>query len=590
MGPMLREVRPSVAGDPLRPLFSDGPPVQKGKLMLNRLFSLASRCLSRKTNRGSLSKTRNIHLTLEPLENRVTPATFSYAPTTGLLTIVADTDDNIVISQQTNKPVGFLRVNDGSSNIFDGTNLVKDIKVDLRNDQFSNLTVNDGVRLAGSLTVLGGPITNSVTLGSTSGVQIGKNFTVIGTGTSNDDVTINQLCQIGGAVTLSLGEGSNLAMLRGFLGSLKYTGGAFGDTVNLAPSGSSLITTGDVSISMGAGSNSSGTSGLVQIAGNLTFTGGIGTDNITTASGAGQDLFVGKNLTFNLGTAAAGNGNNSVNLNLAHIAGKVTANGGSGGDSFFVAGNVLIGGSLTGSLGEGNNVFNLDGGSSAVRILGALTYTGGSGLDDVDLDTVLIGGSMSAALKDNIAGGLQEIEFTNLTVIQGSLNITGGKNDDRFDMEDIYVGGSVSCNGGIGGNDTINPDGMQVAGNMKIVTGIGVDTVILNDLWVAGSLYVSTGASGDTIRANEIQIVLGATFNGGTGDDLFHLETLANAGDSSYGGPTTFIGGIGTDTLLLGTGTGLIRFGGKVSLIGGIESDIINTADSIFTNGTTGTW
>ncbi|MFO0925546.1 MAG: hypothetical protein U0736_00695 [Gemmataceae bacterium] len=489
--------------------------------------------------------------TLEALEARWTPASATYNPVTQQLTIVADSDDTITVSQAANKPTGFLQVTDGSSTIFSGTAFVRHLRADLRNDQFSNFFIADQTRIAGNVTVISGPITGAATLGASAGngVWIGGSFSYFGTGTANDNVTIEQLCIVAGGVNIYAGEGQNYSSLKGYhYGSLYVSGGSSNDIVNVP----SLSVGGNLTLALGGGPNSFAVTTLLQLGGSLSYTGGNGVDSITVPS-AGK-FNAGGSVVLNLGPALGADGSNSVNLQHVTTAGALTVNGGNGTDSVWIEDDVFIGTDLNLLLRGGANTATVDFDTTALYVKRNLTYTGGSDRDEFNVGDIHVNGNLTVALGDNVGASGQELDFGGgiATIILGSVTATGGRHTDLFDIEDAIVGKSVSVNGGIGGGDSVYLDNSVVSGNATLITGAGADNFDLDGLILHGNLTILSGGGADTVSIDEYEVQGATWIDAGTGDDTIRVEEANNTTPTSFGNAVTFIGGTGVDTLRIG--------------------------------------
>lgn len=540
------------------------------------------------TARSSVSRRRFLPA-LETLESRWTPATASYNAVTQQLSIVADSDDTITISQATNRPTGFLQVSDGSGTIFSGSKFVRHIRADLRNDQFSNLTISDQTKIAGNVTVIGGSLVSSTTIGTLSGngVWIGGSFTFVGTGIANDSVTINQLSIVAGGVNIYGGEGQNYSSLKGYhYGSLFVSGGSWSDDVSI----SGLSVGGNATFSLGAGSNSFGNASLFHVGGTLSYTGGNGYDSFNLPTSG--DLDIGGNLLVTLGPAVGTDSSNSVNLRNLTVGGSVAVTGGNGGESVWIEDDVFIGKNLSLALRHGDNDATVDFDAEAIYIKGSVFYTGGNGRDRFNFNDLHLNGNLSVLLGDNYGPSGQKLETGGgiLTMILGSVSVAGGRHADLVELEDTLIGKSVFINTGVAGSDVVNLEGSIVSGSFTAITGAGADTVYMSGL-VQGSVFISTGAGADTVDLNNIDVQGPATISTGAGDDIIRVEEASDSALATFGNGVTFLGGTGVDTLRIGMGTGsFARFGGKVIYNGGLEADIFPSPDAAFEAGFTGVW
>lgn len=182
-------------------------------------------------------------------------------------------------------------------------------------------------------------------LSMSGAVEIGGNFTYIGSGNAESlflDGALNS------EVVLSLGNGDNsmdLAATTVVGGSLTYLGGNGIDSLTPAP-GAQVF--GNMNLNTGHGDNVYTMNTAFIVAGDLTVNGGNGNDEITGFDGEVFGRFV-----FN-----AGHGTNTLELFTGFIAGDVTYNGGSGVDEVVVA--MELPGHLRVFLGAGSDTFTWD--------------------------------------------------------------------------------------------------------------------------------------------------------------------------------------------------------------------------------------
>ncbi len=203
-------------------------------------------------------------------------------------------------------------------------------------------------------------------------------------GNSSNPAVVNGNTQI---LNSQDGNASNTASLNGtFNKFVQYVGGTGSDAVTLA----GLYNAGSGSPSTSITEKGNGASSLTlatgtEVDGQLTYTGGLGNNNITLNDAiTDSDNFL------------MGDGSNTVDLGTATINGNLFISGGNGGNNLgtfagTVNGNVSI------LLGNGTNSFTL---GAAGTINGSnFNYTGGTGVDTVDIEGTLTN------LNVNLGGG-----------------------------------------------------------------------------------------------------------------------------------------------------------------------------------------
>lgn len=522
---------------------------------------------------------------LEALEGRWTPATASYNAVTQQLTIIADTNDTITVSQRPDKPIGFLRVNDGASNVFDGLRFVRHLSIDLRNDLTSVFTIAAGTNIAGNVRVFGGATSGNATLDTN--VKIGGSFSYFDSASSADTVTINQGCVVAGAVNLFAGDGTNNISLKGVhYGSLNVNGGDGTDTVTVF----SLIVAGNTTFVLGNGANtlsvSAGSS--FHVGGTLTYTGGGGTDTVDDT--AAVQLNVGGPVVLTLGSATGGDNINTLKLDHLRTTSSVTLFGGTNNDSVTIADDVFIGGDLFLSLRAGDNNATIGSGSPGPVVGRSFTYLGGTGEDLVTLKALQVAGNLGASLGNDLSGTGQKLVIDGAS-IHGAVSLYGGRHDDDIQiLNNSLIVTSLRIVTGDAGTDKVLLENSLVSGAVTIITGAGADTVTLTGATLQGTLFIFTGAGSDTVNIDNTEVQGATTISTGAGADLIRLEEVPDAIRTTFGGPVTFLGGVGVDTLRIGQGGDQVRFGGRVRFNGGVEIDPFLLSNATFEAGSTGTW
>ncbi|WP_157369188.1 beta strand repeat-containing protein [Zavarzinella formosa] len=272
-----------------------------------------------------------------------------------------------------------------------------------------SLTINGAVKVtngAGSdLLDLGDPtlvtkITGALTVANGAGFNhtdvIGADSLFVGgpinfTGGANDDLVhlgLNSNLVSFGAITITGGAGSNSSIVAGtelnVVGNVSVIGGAGSDSLQFVTTNDSLIT-GAVSLTLGAGANS-----------------------LTADSGNGTALSIGKTLNF-LSTSAAPN-SNTVELRAVRIQGAATITTGGGNDLILID-DVTFAGKFTLNTSGGTDTVNIEqlaGWTGHTNFLGAVVIQTGVGDDTVKVSDVLAKPEQKAIFASSVKfdGGL----------------------------------------------------------------------------------------------------------------------------------------------------------------------------------------
>jgi len=275
-----------------------------------------------------------------------------------------------------------------------------------------------------------------------------------------------------------------------------------------------------------------------------TVFGSIVQSDLSITTGAGNDTIdlvsvVARRLTLN-----AGDGSNDSRVKMLvggvrpHFTGNVSIKGGTGSDVVVLYG-VLVGGNVTVSPGDGSNEFWLvtpPAVSVSPRIIGQVTYTGGSGTDLMAVrgvsftDRANIGGVVI-----NTKASASTIELTDLDC-HGAVKFQGGDQVDQLTFTDAIFSGVVDIQTK-GGNDTVRADDSEFERAVKLNLGANDDTLLIEtldklvtDVAFHGLLTVDFGTGNDS---------------GEIGDDSSSLLEAA-----VFYAPATFKGGAGTHTLV----------------------------------------
>ncbi|HKB02487.1 MAG TPA: hypothetical protein VKD90_09715 [Gemmataceae bacterium] len=486
---------------------------------------------------------RPARLALEHLEDRATPATAVYSPLTQTLFVTAGEGDRLTVAPVANKPVGYLTVTDTqhTATVFnsDAANQsVRNLVVKFGAAQSGGLTFNADARIGGSLKVSGATLTTIVNvLGS-----VGGNFLYTAAPTSGfDHVDVESSAQVAGNMTLNLGEGDNEVCLNGGLvrGNVLVTAGAGADHVHVTYSGDVTIG-GSAAFRLGDGANTllgEGLAHTVRVGANFVYTGGAGIDQFDL-DGSGTALAAGGMVRVTLGTPTAFDAN--VAAFEALSAGRAMSfTGGLGSDTVTVSGALSVGGGLSVALGEGTNRFDTNLlGEGTNSIARNFRYLGGAGTDTVLLDVASVGRNANVTLGE---GANQTLSVggkgpTGVS-IYGNLKVTGGSGVDNIGLQRLYVGGALTVQAGAGA-DAVLTDDIDVAGATRLNLGTGNDLFALETLAgltrvssFGGTFQVSAGAGDDAVNlSDDASTATCARFGsrvmlaGGTGMDTVRNE------------------------------------------------------------------
>jgi hypothetical protein len=406
------------------------------------------------------------------------------------------------------------------------------------------------VKVDHSVVMSGGAGNNSVQIAqeSSSSATIGGSASLssAGPGSAILKVARDGFATITGNVTLTGGSGDNhlyvapnLGSYAHITGSLNITGGPLYDQVRVATNGNAVIT-GSVTINEGNGNNQlyMGTLSSPSINGSLTITAGTGLDFVTITN-----VHVGTSTTI-----ALGDGFNFTTLNQSFIGGSLSIvpsiptspqpATGTGADLVYL-GSDNITGSVTATLGDGNNQFGI--GEVVVApsfVGGSITVTTGSGDDLIEFAaaaTLTVNGSVTI----NAGGGTNTWEMDNDFIVKGSLiiNSTGAFTDSLtlFATPAGKVCGNILVNLGDGTNlFTFNgTDGTSAStGLVQYTGGKGVDSVTLNGK-IGRQLIVSLGDGDDFFTYGSTFTLWGSTMTTPV-PSTFHAFVDGGAGHNTF--------------------------------------------------------
>jgi hypothetical protein len=462
------------------------------------------------------SRARRTHLSLQSLEGRDVPngtITAVLSPTTGLLTITGDDDDNVVslklttganpsvsLTPDANTTIGTAAL--GAQVTLPG--IVKSMKVDLKGgaDDLSIDTTSDFV-VSGTVTIGLGDGNNTLALATTGRIGLGG-LTVTG-GDGFDDVTISggAASTIGGTAKLSYGNGgSNTALTGVTFSSLTLTAGeAAGDGI-INPTNDVAGTNVTVSKTFSAAlanafpaalDFSGSTIGTLKASGysvvsnlqNSTIKAGITYKTTASLDVEGDGLTVTGNVALTAPNATFGGTAGAIVLNgnlsltgsaqtttsflttaASEVKGNITVKGGWFNDVFETNANFKADKNVSLTLNGGNNSVSIgDGTGTAALIGGKVMIKTGNGNDFISFDEATVTGSTAIAAM----GGADLLSIEDGTKFSGTFSADMGVGDDTI---------SIAQNTGVPGPPPV-PGPVTFTGKAKIVAGAGNDTLFL---------------------------------------------------------------------------------------------------------------
>jgi hypothetical protein len=426
---------------------------------------------------------------------------------------------------------------------------------------------------------LGGGV-NDVEIGEADFI-IGGNFALTA-GSGSDEVDFGEISlSVIGTATINLGGGENstnfvyfdgggwngMGPLPNFGRDFTYTGGSGPDELEWRVG--SLVVNGNLVANMGAGENEFdlGSDYRSEIHGKLQYTGGSGDDYVEfEASGdfapllaseeengdSHAEVVIDGDLLLNLGAGC--NYVDIEDLLLLQVGRNLTYTGNSGADTWDSNDGednetqIIILGNATFNPGNGPNNFDLAPEDGNVLVSGALTYQGGAGDDEIDLNNHL---NMASGLF-NLGNGSNLLDLDEVFCI-GNLRITGGIGEDTISLDEMFVGGDLFVDLKPGPN-FLEIDDMDVAGDFTYLGGPGHD-VDLDDTSVIGNTLIVF-----TVGDNTLDIW----------DDCF------------FGGTFTLLGSVGADDVYIGPESAM--FIGQVVISLGLGADTLQIQHGVFTD------
>ena len=490
-------------------------------------------------------------LALQPLEDRCTPATFSYAEATQTLTVFAANHDEILVEGNAADPAGYLTVKESADPFFnsaDDTQPVRNLVVRFDGVDFGELYLRASLHLSGNATVFGARESQYISHRGT----IGGNFRYTAFGDANDEVDFFGGSGVGAKAILNLGAGSNMLRLMGggVGGDLMVKAGKGNDHVELA-SGDNVAVGGSATFRLGNGTNmiEGMSNGDVYVGKKFTYVGGDGVDFVNLRAST-TDLIVVGSASFVLEGLNPG-AHNALEFDGVTVGGQLNIVGGMDNDVVEFAEDLSVGGNLRADLRDGTNTFAIGHvGATTNAIAGSLRYAGGPGTDLVGVDATTIGKNARFAL--GAAGAL---------------------------AQSLRIG-------------FVHPDGVQVNGAMNVTSGSGQDNFHFTRLYVGKDLMLASGAGNDKVYLDDTDIAGKTGLGFGAGNDRLYVEMLTSDAlgnpldsDATFGGTFTVRAGDGNDYVNLSDDSliaTIARFGAKVSLFGGDGADTLLHAGNEF--------
>jgi hypothetical protein len=204
--------------------------------------------------------------------------------------------------------------------------------------------------------------------------------------------------------------------------------------------------------------------------------------------------------------------------------------------------------------------FNLKGGEDSVTLKGLgktvalarnINVNLGAGPDHLYIGHGKLSGKVTVeAGQGDAVADKDQLELESLDIAK-DVGVTSGKGNDVILLDDDAIGRNLTINAGqaTGATDTVQINGVGVAGNAKLTTTDGNDNIFLTGL-SAKKATVNTGGGNDAIFVNVVFLDQ-ALIQLGKGDDMFEFDgplTLNGPKKSKINGGTEL-----NDTL---TGTG----------------------------------
>lgn len=386
----------------------------------------------------------------------------------------------------------------------------------------------------------------------------------INTGPGADTISLG-MGRVTGTMLIATGPDADFVdlTLAKVLGTLRVQTGAGADRI----SAESLLVAGSLLIDTGGGDdvvgfvNTNDVRGVVQIltrggndvvevldgiddAASLLIDAGDGDDdvvvegagirgNVTLLSGAGLDDVV-------IGGAARTN-----------VGGSLRIDGGVGDDTVALQSEIEIDGDVSLRLGDGTDTTTTTG---RIVVLGSVRVDLGAGSDDAFTVAGVAGNPIGRTL--DVAGDLTIVKPSGSAIV----SMKGADpNGPPLVGRDLLVSAAAAA------AITVSIDGVSTGRDVRVMTGVGADRVLLTSLNVGRRLLVATSAGADRITSNSVTYGGDVRLLAGSGDDDIKCTTgrirgrlfaRLGAGDDVLNtndlviGASDLVGGPGLDTLV----------------------------------------
>jgi hypothetical protein len=442
-----------------------------------------------------MRKHRRTRLCVEPLEDRLVPATVRFV--SGTLFITPSTGEAALTLTAKQTAANTFSVKDGATTL----------------GPFGPVS---------NINITGGNGADSITVDLNGLAYTGNIFASTGNGNDIIDITNSSgtAASVKGNVTLQSGLGNDsVSVSSASAGVLNFGGSVLAQDLQ-----------GNDSFTFGNGSAST------TVSGNLTI---LGTNNIQIDQGSNDN--VGGNITITQGTHG---GHLSLEQGLISGTEVLTVGGSFNITSNQLSADVFVRGMVLGkdmnvtlgngigpdvAFGQPGNFLGLSSSPATVTTInGNFNYTStGAGNDSIDLGSGVVNGNMGITVGDgNVNISLET--FTTQTIIGGNLSIKAGNGNDLIGPlagdggNQALIAGNVFLQLG-NGNDTVSFDaGGSVGGKITLRAGNGNDSVTL----AAAQTYLVDmvfGNGNDTFTLNNAAAVLTGRVDGGGTANVFNL-------------------------------------------------------------------
>lgn len=467
-------------------------------------------------------------------------------------------------------------------------------------------------------------------------LNAGGSGLTVNAGTGDDTVLISEKLNLTGGANLTTGDGNDdISILTGLgtaevgpianvIGKLTVDMGDDSDDLDIdVITGTTLSVTAAASLNTGKGNDFVG---LFNDDTTLNFAAGLSIDTGATAatsSGFDEVALVGGrlNVTGVLKIVTGGLSDSVDIVESLSVTGDVNILTGTGKDEVFVqlepsltppeeltAANSL--GSVTINSGTGSDyveLYTAEDGST--RVIGSVSITTESGLDDVWLNT----DANLTIVKDLILITGAGDDHVFVEAIQGSIQVNGNQSVNLGDDDDCFIQGQSDALDEFRDEESDffgegNPDAtVQIDLNATILGGSGDDFIGLHEVQIgknkptetaafpASVTMINSGVGDDVIAVDEVTLrdvkvladagddivtVRDTEVRGTTNVDLGAGEDeLVVYGATSLGDNVTVLGGAGGDEFSIDEDVTL-AVGKKIKLDGGADEDFLNVAST----------